>query len=77
MQVSATNYFFRDYIVLTLGNEERIPLRMNLSLANKLRLKERFPQSFEQFPAWARDDREPNFDTLSESFFESQRRKPE
>ena len=38
-----TKYFFRRYIVLTLGNEERIPMRVSECMSLKLGLLERFP----------------------------------
>ena len=41
--VSRTRRFFRDWVVLTLGSEERIPMRIPERMAGKLGLYERFP----------------------------------
>jgi len=37
-------FFFRTYIVLTLGNEEKIPMRISLRMARNLGLLDRCPQ---------------------------------
>lgn len=41
--VGTTRRFFRNWLVLTLGNEERIPMRIPERMARKLGLFERFP----------------------------------
>jgi hypothetical protein len=38
-----TKFFFRTYIVLTLGNQERIPLRISLRMARNLGILDRCP----------------------------------
>lgn len=39
-----TQYFFRNYIVLTLGDQEKIPLRISLRMAGNLGILDRCPQ---------------------------------
>jgi len=39
-----TKFFFRSYIVLTLGNLEKIPTRISLRMARNLGLLDRCPQ---------------------------------
>jgi len=39
-----TRYFLRRYVVLTLGTEERIPLRITERMAGKLGIMERIPE---------------------------------
>ena len=39
-----TKFFFRSYIVLTLGNEEKIPMRISLRMARNLGILDRVPQ---------------------------------
>jgi hypothetical protein len=41
IRLSRTKYFWRSYVVLTLGNQERIPMRISERMANKLGLLER------------------------------------
>jgi hypothetical protein len=43
IQFGRTKYFFRSYIVLTLGNEERIPVRIPERMARKLGILDRLP----------------------------------
>jgi hypothetical protein len=43
IQLGNTKFFFRRYIVLTLGNQERIPLRISVRMANKLGIMGRLP----------------------------------
>jgi hypothetical protein len=38
-----TKFFFRTYIVLTLGNEEKIPMRISLRMARNLGILDRSP----------------------------------
>ena len=40
---SSTNLFLRTHIVLTLGNQERIPMRISERMASKLGILERVP----------------------------------
>ena len=40
---SRTRFFMRTYIVLTLGNEERIPMRISQRLARNLGILGRVP----------------------------------
>lgn len=67
IQLNHTSFFFRRYIELRLGSEEQIPFRISESAARKLGLLDRM----EILP-----DTSPNFDTLSDSFVESMRKKP-
>lgn len=39
-----TKFFFRTYIVLTLGNEEKIPMRISLRMARNLGILDRCPE---------------------------------
>lgn len=41
VQISRTKYFWQRFILLTLGNQERIPMRISERMANKLGLLER------------------------------------
>jgi|HubBroStandDraft_2_1064218.scaffolds.fasta_scaffold198180_1 hypothetical protein len=41
IRFSRTKYFFRTYIALTLGNEEKIPLRIPLRMARNLGILDR------------------------------------
>lgn len=41
--VSPARRFFRNWVILTLGSEERIPMRISERMARKLGLFERFP----------------------------------
>ncbi len=42
IQFGRTKFLFRPYIVLTLGNEEKIPMRISLRMARKLGILDRF-----------------------------------
>jgi len=42
IRFSRTRFFFRTYCVLTLGNEEKIPLRIPMRMARNLGILERF-----------------------------------
>jgi len=44
IRLSRTKRFFRTLIVLTLGNEERIPLRIPLRMARNLGILDRCPE---------------------------------
>jgi hypothetical protein len=39
-----TKFFFRTFIVLTLGNQEKIPLRISLRMARNLGILDRCPE---------------------------------
>ena len=39
-----TKFFFRSYVVLTLGNQEEIPMRIPLRMARNLGILDRCPQ---------------------------------
>ncbi len=43
IQFSRTKYFWRRYVVLTLGLQEQIPLRISERMARNLGIPERFP----------------------------------
>jgi hypothetical protein len=43
IQFSRTKYFWRRYVVLTLGNQEQIPLRISERMARNLGILERLP----------------------------------
>jgi len=43
IQFSRTKSSWRSYVVLTLGEQERIPMRISESMANKLGILERLP----------------------------------
>ena len=43
IQFGRTKFFFRTYIVLTLGNQEKIPLRISLRMARNLGILDRCP----------------------------------
>jgi hypothetical protein len=45
IQLSKTTYFMRPLILLTLGEQERIPMRISESMAGKLGILERIPAS--------------------------------
>jgi hypothetical protein len=68
IQFSRTKYFFRPYVVLTIGSQERIPMRISERMARKLGILERVSGS-------GSVEIEPNFDTLSERFSDPSGRK--
>jgi hypothetical protein len=41
IRFSRTKFFFRTYIVLTLGNQEKIPMRISLRMARNLGILDR------------------------------------
>ena len=43
IQFSRTKYFWRRYVVLTLGDEEKIPMRISQRMAAKLGILDRVP----------------------------------
>jgi hypothetical protein len=43
IQFGRTKYFWRPYIVLTLGEQERIPMRISERMARKLGILDRLP----------------------------------
>ena len=45
VRFGGTKFFFRTYIVLTLGNEEKIPMRISLRMARNLGILDRCPVS--------------------------------
>ena len=44
IRLGRTKFFFRTFIVLTLGNEEKVPMRILLRTARNLGILERCPQ---------------------------------
>ena len=44
IRFSRTKFFFRTYIVFTLGSEEKIPMRISLRMARNLGILDRCPQ---------------------------------
>jgi hypothetical protein len=69
IQLSRTKYFWRSYVVLTLGREEQIPFRISERMARNLGILDRMLETSIGPP-------QPNFDTLSDSFVASQLKKP-
>lgn len=61
-------FFWMRCVLLTLGDEERVPMRISEGIADKLGLQMRFPDATDL-------STEPNFDTLSDSFVESLKKK--
>lgn len=45
IQLSKTTYFMRPLILLTLGEQERIPMRISTRMAGKLGILERIPEN--------------------------------
>jgi hypothetical protein len=43
IQFGRTKFFFRSYLVLTLGNQEKIPMRISLRMARNLGILDRCP----------------------------------
>ncbi len=43
IQFGRTTYFFRPYVVLTLGEQERIPMRISQRMASNLGILDRVP----------------------------------
>lgn len=43
IKLGRTNWFFRTYVVLTLGNEEMIPMRISQRMARNLGILDRVP----------------------------------
>ena len=43
IQFGRTKFFLRQYVVLTLGNQEQIPMRISERMASKLGILERLP----------------------------------
>jgi hypothetical protein len=41
IQIGRAKFFFRSYVVLTLGNQEKIPMRISLRMARKLGILDR------------------------------------
>jgi len=68
IQIGRTKYFWSRYVVLMLGNSERIPVNISERMARKLGILDRISKDSSLFS-------EPNFDTLSDSFVESQKLK--
>ena len=69
IQFAITEGVWRRYVVLTLGNEEQIPMRIPERMARNLGILNRIPEA-SSLPA------EPNFDNLSERFSDPSGRKP-
>jgi hypothetical protein len=62
INISTSRRHFRDFVELTLGNRERVPLRISPWTAEKLGLQSKASM---QLP------REPNFESPSDGFVES------
>lgn len=43
VQIRRTKYFWMPYVLLTLGHQEQIPMRISLRMAEKLGILERIP----------------------------------
>jgi hypothetical protein len=69
IQFSTDERVFSTYVVLTLGNEERIPLRITTDTARKLGILDRVPGG-------SAFDVEPNFDQLPDNFPDPSGKKP-
>jgi hypothetical protein len=50
IQFGRTRYFFRRYMVLTLGEQEKIPMRISERMARKLGILERLPSEVSDHP---------------------------
>jgi hypothetical protein len=70
IQLERSKRFWCNYIVLILGNEEKVPLRISERMAHKLGILERIPEA-------SGLSAESNFETLSDSFVASQMKKPD
>lgn len=68
IQLAKAKFLWRQYIVLTLGEQERIPMRISERMARKLGIMDRLPEA-DRLPV------EQDFDTLNASFIASQRKK--
>jgi len=44
IRFARTKFFFRTYLMLTLGNEEKIPMRISLRMARNLGILDRCPE---------------------------------
>lgn len=69
IQLSRTTFFWRRYVVFTLGNEERIPLRISPRMARNLGILDRIPGG-------SALEVEPNFDRLPDDFPDPTAKKP-
>ena len=58
--VGSTRFFWRDYVVLTLGREEQVPMRISMRMARNLGLLQLLPDTGDP-------SSKPSFDTLSQS----------
>jgi hypothetical protein len=70
IQFARAKFWWLRYVVLTLGNEEKIPMRLSERMARKLGILERLPET-------GRLTSGLHFDTLSDSFVASQTKKPD
>ena len=68
-QFARAKFLWLRYVVLTLGNEEKIPMRISERMARKLGILERVSEAG-SLPSGL------HFDTLSGSFVASQTKKP-
>jgi hypothetical protein len=68
IEFSRVKRFWRRFLVLTLGRQERIPMRISERMARNLGIMGRIPT--ERCPST-----DPNFDTLSDSLVESLKKK--
>jgi hypothetical protein len=69
IKFSRTKFLWLRYVALTLGAQERIPMRISERMARKLGILERLPGASDLAL-------ETDFETRSESFIASQRKKP-
>jgi len=69
IKISSAKFLWRRYVVLTLGEEERVPMRISERMARNLGILDRIPSAGILPP-------ELNFDTLSDSFVEPLKEKP-
>lgn len=69
IQFAGAKFLWLRYVVLTLGNEEKIPMRISERMARKLGILERVSEAG-SLPSGL------HFDTLSGSFVASQTKKP-
>jgi hypothetical protein len=50
IKLSRTRHFWRRYVVLTLGEQEHIPMRISERMARKLGILDRIPQEVNSMP---------------------------
>jgi hypothetical protein len=69
IQMRKTKFLWSRFVVLTLGQQERIPMRISERMARKLGILDRVPGG-------SAFDVEPNFDHLPDNFPDPTARKP-